>query len=104
MQTKQRSGNAYRQPLHCLHRCVRQGEAALKQDSSGFDILIDGRKTSAGPTVIAYLRAQEVDDIDFMVASHADSDHIRGLIKMLEMTDNPKALAKMQLNRLAPTG
>ena len=68
---------------------VGQGDSALIRDSNGFDVLIDGGKTSAGPTVVAYLREQGVDDIDVMVASHADSDHIGGLIDVLEATDIP---------------
>ena len=68
---------------------VGQGDSALIRDSNGFDVLIDGGRTSAGPTVVSYLRGQGVDDIDVMVASHADSDHIGGLIDVLEMDDIP---------------
>jgi competence protein ComEC len=68
---------------------VGQGDSALIRDTNGFDVLIDGGKTSAGPTVVAYLREQSVDDIEVMVVSHADSDHIGGLIDVLEATDIP---------------
>lgn len=69
---------------------VGQGDSILIRDlSSGFDVLIDGGKPSAGPIVVAYLRDQGVDDIDVMVASHAHSDHIGGLIDVLELTDIP---------------
>ena len=68
---------------------VGQGDSALIRDASGFDVLIDGGKTSAGPTVVAYLREQSVDDIEVMIASHADSDHIGGLIDVLEIGDIP---------------
>lgn len=68
---------------------VGQGDSALIHDTNGFDVLIDGGKTSAGPTVVAYLREQSVDDIEVMLASHADSDHIGGLIDILDMTDIP---------------
>jgi competence protein ComEC len=68
---------------------VGQGDSALIQDQNGFDVLIDGGKSSAGPTVVGYLRDQGVDDVDVMVASHADSDHIGGLIDVLEMDDIP---------------
>jgi beta-lactamase superfamily II metal-dependent hydrolase len=46
---------------------VGQGDSALISDASGFDILIDGGKTSAGPTVLALIKEQGVDDIDVMV-------------------------------------
>ena len=68
---------------------VGQGDLILIQDSDGFDVLIDGGKTSAGETVLAFLRSREVDDIDVMIASHADSDHIGGLIDVLEADDIP---------------
>ncbi len=68
---------------------VGQGDSILIQDPGGFDVLIDGGKSSAGPTVVAYLRQQSVVDIDVMLASHADSDHIGGLIDVLNATDIP---------------
>lgn len=68
---------------------VGQGDSILIQDSKGFDVLIDGGKTSAGDTVLAFLRSRGVDDIDVMIASHADSDHIGGLIDVLEADDIP---------------
>jgi beta-lactamase superfamily II metal-dependent hydrolase len=68
---------------------VGQGDSALIRDPSGLDVLIDGGKPAAGPTVVAYLHEQGVDDIDVMVATHADSDHIGGLIDVLAMADIP---------------
>lgn len=52
-------------------------------------MLIDGGTPSAGSTVLAYLRAQAVDDLEVMVATHADSDHIGGLIDVLNAADVP---------------
>ena len=66
---------------------VGQGDAILLRDDTGFDILIDGGKSSAGPTVVSYIRNLAVDDIDVMIASHADADHIGGLIDVLEAGD-----------------
>ena len=80
---------APQQSLQISYIDVGQGDSALIRDSGGSDVLIDGGKTSAGPTIVAYLRSQGVDDIDVMVASHADSDHIGGLIDVLDMTDIP---------------
>jgi len=68
---------------------VGQGDSALIQGADGFDVLIDGGRSSAGPTVVAFLRDQGIDDIEIMVASHADSDHIGGLIDVLELDDIP---------------
>ena len=68
---------------------VGQGDSILIQDSNGFDVLIDGGKTSAGDAVLSYLRSRGVDDIDVMIATHANSDHIGGLIDVLGADDIP---------------
>ena len=68
---------------------VGQGDSALIQSGDGFNVLIDGGRKSAGPTVAAYIRQQGINDIDVMMASHADVDHMGGLITVLEMTDVP---------------
>jgi competence protein ComEC len=66
---------------------VGQGDSALLQNSEGYNILIDGGKVSAGPTVLAYLRNNGIYVLDAIIASHADSDHIGGLISVLNATD-----------------
>ena len=66
---------------------VGQGDSILIRDGAGFDILIDGGKPEAGPIVLDYLRSQGITDLDVMLASHADSDHIGGLISVLQATD-----------------
>jgi len=66
---------------------VGQGDSALLRDGNNFDVLIDGGDRSAGPTVVAVIREQSVDDIDIRMVSHAHADHIGGLIAVLEATD-----------------
>jgi len=68
---------------------VGQGDAILIRDALGTDVLVDGGKRSAGQIVLDYLRQENVDDIDVMIATHADSDHIGGLISVLSATDIP---------------
>jgi competence protein ComEC len=68
---------------------VGQGDSIWLHDSNNYDILIDGGKTTAGPTVLAYLRAHSIDDIDLMIVTHPDSDHVGGLIDILDATDIP---------------
>ncbi len=68
---------------------VGQGDSILLHDDSNFDVLIDGGQPSAGPTVAAYLRQQHINDVDVMVSTHADADHVGGLTNVLEMTDVP---------------
>jgi competence protein ComEC len=62
---------------------VGQGDSALLSDGNGFNVLIDGGKPDAGPGLVSYLHNQGVTYINVMVASHADSDHIGGLINVL---------------------
>jgi competence protein ComEC len=74
-------------PLQVAFINIGQGDAALIMDGNGFEILIDGGKPEAGPTVVAFLRQREITDLEVMVASHADADHIGGLITVLQATD-----------------
>jgi len=66
---------------------VGEGDSALIQSSDGYNILIDGGKVSEGPTVLAYLRDHGVVTLNAIIASHADSDHIGGLIEVLKAPD-----------------
>ena len=49
-------------PLRVTFIDVGQGDSILLRDGTGFDVLIDGGKKSAGETVLAYLRQTGVDD------------------------------------------
>lgn len=66
---------------------VGQGDSTLIQSPDGFNILIDGGTGSAGPTIVAYLQNRNISDIDVLLSSHNDSDHIGGLIDILEAND-----------------
>ena len=66
---------------------VGQGDSALIQTSDGFNILIDGGVVTEGSTVLDYLRNNGVATLNAMIASHADSDHIGGLITVLKAND-----------------
>ena len=68
---------------------VGQGDATLIRDGSGYDILVDGGRKSAGEDLIDYILAAGVDDLEIILATHADSDHIGGLIKLLESDEIP---------------
>lgn len=65
------------------------GNATLLRDGTGFDVLIDGGDRSAGEKVLSYLRWVGVDDLEVVVATHPDRDHIGGLINVLESQDMP---------------
>ena len=63
---------------------VGQGDSSLLSTSSGFDILIDGGPSGAGETVLSYLNAHIIGDLDVIIISHQDADHIGGLLDVLQ--------------------
>lgn len=72
---------------------VGQGDAALVvcDDKT---MLIDGGKPSASSIIYTYLKNLNIDYLDYIIASHADDDHIGGL---------SAPLAKMKVgNVIAP--
>ena len=48
------------------------------------DILIDAGTSNYGSTVSSYLRSKGVDDIELMINTHPDSDHVGGLTQVLK--------------------
>lgn len=60
-----------------------QGDSCWLHLPDGTDILVDGGERRAGPTVVAYLEEHGVADIELLVATHGDADHIGGLLDVL---------------------
>ena len=65
---------------------VGQGLSVLIE-SNGETLLYDGGDRDASSYVVAYLNTQGIDTIDYLIASHYDSDHINGLIGALNVFD-----------------
>ena len=63
---------------------VGQGDSILIQSPNGKAMLVDGGIKGEGDTVVAYIREQGVSELDYVVATHPDADHIGGLIAVLE--------------------
>ncbi len=57
---------------------VGQGDCSLIM-CDGKTMLIDGGESSASSKVYAYLKAHGIEYLDYIVATHAHSDHIGGL-------------------------
>ncbi len=93
-------GNAHGSAvLQIAYINVGQGDSILLRDPNGYTILIDGGKTTAGPTVVNYIKSKGISSIDVIVATHADSDHIGGLITVLQ--DNSIAVHRILYNGYA---
>ncbi len=58
---------------------VGQGDSILIQTPYNKNILIDGGDEYSDNIVKRYLKKQNVDVIDYLIATHHDSDHIGGL-------------------------
>jgi competence protein ComEC len=60
---------------------VGQDDAILIQTTDGKNILVDGGDTNTG--VVQYLQSVGIQQIDLMVATHPEADHIGGLVQVL---------------------
>ena len=58
---------------------VGQADSIYIQLPDNNDILIDAGNKSDGSTVVNYLKSQNVDDIELLIATHPHEDHIGGL-------------------------
>lgn len=67
---------------------VGQGDAFYLNDSGGIRVLMDGGSTTnmnVGERIIEqYLKAINVWELDYVFVSHYDSDHVNGIIQMIE--------------------
>jgi competence protein ComEC len=61
---------------------VGQGDSILLITPNGLTMLIDGGERNSGS--LDYLRANKIDHINIMVATHPDADHIGGLVDILD--------------------
>lgn len=62
---------------------VGQGDATLVQ-TGGESYLVDAGKPEYGPEVVDFLRSRGVDELDGVVATHPDADHIGGMPEVLD--------------------
>ncbi len=80
------------QPFEVVFFDVGQGDAALIKTHLGHYILIDGGETSV---ILDKLRKEIPfyrNEIDLIILSHAHSDHLGGLMHVLESYDTPNIL------------
>nr|WP_245894510.1 ComEC/Rec2 family competence protein [Planomicrobium soli] len=63
---------------------VGQGDATYIKMPGGEDVLIDGGRQGQGDEIVAYLKKQKVDDIEILISTHPDADHLGGLDEVLK--------------------
>ncbi|MDN5698496.1 MAG: MBL fold metallo-hydrolase [Rubrobacter sp.] len=62
---------------------VGQGDSTLVQ-SGGESYLVDAGRPEEGPEVVDFLRSRGIEELDGVVATHPDADHIGGMPEVLE--------------------
>ena len=69
--------------IYCLN--VGQGDATIVVSPSGQTLLMDGGNNGKGNSVvIPFFQSHGISDLDYMVASHLEADHIGGLDEVAE--------------------
>jgi beta-lactamase superfamily II metal-dependent hydrolase len=77
-----RSGSTDGYPLSVHFIDVGQGDCSLVK-TQGAAVLIDGGEKGNDKAVVAYLKNQGVTQIDYLIATHPDSDHIGSLADII---------------------
>jgi competence protein ComEC len=83
-------------PLRLYFLNVGQGDAALLVTPDGVTILVDGGDNDRGNALVAWLRSQGIDSIDWIMPSHPHADHIGGLNNVLAQMEVRGALVSAQ--------
>jgi beta-lactamase superfamily II metal-dependent hydrolase len=72
------------QKLKVSYINVGQGDSILIQTPTGKNILIDGGKTDQTTTVENYLHSAGITKLNYVIATHPDSDHIGSLDSVIK--------------------
>ena len=77
---------------------VGQGNSSYVKLPDGKNVLIDGGDEEFGETVAEFLNDRSVTQIDYLIATHADSDHIGGLNYILEQFEVKQVFRPLQFS------
>ncbi len=76
---------------------------AIVLSNNGKHMLIDAGERGDGDTVVAYLQQHNIDTLDYVIATHADSDHIGGMQTVLENVEVKKYIMSFMPEGYTPT-
>lgn len=82
---------------------VGQGSCAYVRLPDGKTVLIDGGNTIYGTKVANFLKTKNVSAIDYLIATHADADHIGGLLTVLREFDVKNIYRPFQISGTGTT-
>lgn len=94
--------NAFRHSLDVYFIDVGQGDCTLIVCGENA-VLIDGGERSESDNILEYLYELKIDKLDCVVATHPHSDHIGGLIKVLEKIEVSNVLMPRLTEENIPT-
>lgn len=73
---------------------IGQGDCMVIEEKSGYNILIDGGSSDVSEVgryrIIPYLKSHGISSLDYVFISHADSDHISGVLEILSGEEKGK--------------
>ncbi|GAB4074415.1 MBL fold metallo-hydrolase [Barrientosiimonas marina] len=71
---------------------VGQGDSMLIQTPEGKNILIDAGPPKSGKNVTAFLKKHQVSQLDLVIATHPDIDHIGGMAAVIKTFEIKKIM------------
>ena len=79
---------------HMLEKTFPEKLTGQLKKWMGDDVLVyDGGNSDAASYFVSYLKDEGVEDIDYMIASHYDADHLNGLVGALHAFDTETIIA-----------
>ncbi len=89
----------------CTMLDIGQGDCFIIQEASGCNIMVDGGSSdvvSVGKyRIIPYLQSQGISHLDYLFVSHADTDHISGIMEMLKDESQSVDISCLALTKFA---
>ena len=75
--------NINQEELNIFYLDVGQGDSTFIT-INGYNMLIDSGNDQDGYYIVKFLKAQNIDKIDYFILTHCDEDHIGGAYKILD--------------------